>query len=91
VLAADVVFNREVMGTTARFFATRADLAALIQIAETQPGEMKAMGLEGQERVCRRYNWDEVAEGYEDLCYRLIERQQLVSKPSGPSRQLRRR
>ncbi|MFC0463353.1 DUF1972 domain-containing protein [Kineococcus gynurae] len=65
--AFDVRFNREVLGGASRYFATPADVAALVESAEADP-----RATADRARACRAraslYDWDEVATGYEQLC-----------------------
>jgi glycosyltransferase involved in cell wall biosynthesis len=66
----DVGFNREVLGPSGRFFASPAELAALLEAAEADPADVRARA--AQARVeAKRYDWDEVAKAYEQLCERL--------------------
>ena len=73
VVALDVVFNREVLGETGEFFSDAEHLAALLDAADGQRAELAARGCAGQQRVRERYDWDEVAEGYERLCAHLAQ------------------
>ncbi len=74
VLAFDVNFNREVAGPDARYFATPADLAALLDEAEADPEGAVAAGSALQQRASQRYRWDAVTDGYEALAQRLAQR-----------------
>ncbi len=69
-MAYDVVFNRDVLGPAGRFFATPAELAALLDAAEADPGEVAERALRTRAEA-DRYDWDEVAKRYEQLCERL--------------------
>lgn len=69
-LAYDVVFNRDVLSETGAFFATPDELATLVDQAEAAPEQVAERGRRCQDRA-RRYNWDEVAKQYEQLCERL--------------------
>ena len=71
VLAIDVVFNREVLGTDGAFFSDPAGLAALLERAEADPDSTRRTGTALQSRAAVRYRWDDVADRYEDLCRRL--------------------
>ncbi len=66
VVAFDVSFNREVVGQTGRYFANEADVEQHLEEAEAQPADCIARGAELQVEI-HRYDWDEVAENYEDL------------------------
>jgi glycosyltransferase involved in cell wall biosynthesis len=70
-IAFDVNFNREVLIDTGRYFATAADVATEIELAEAYPEVTRRRGIEGQ-RAAYRYDWDEVASRYEDLCVELV-------------------
>ncbi len=72
VLANDVVFNREVLGSHhGRFFATPTELRTLLHESEADPDGMAKRGRGLQRRAERRYSWDKVAAAYEDLAFRL--------------------
>ncbi len=70
MLAYDVVFNREVLGDTGRFFATRPRVALLAEAEENRSRTIAR-------RSCRPdqggdfYRWDDVAGKYRDLAVRL--------------------
>lgn len=67
--AFDVDFNREVLSTAGRYFGTADDVAALVEEAEDGAGLAERGEL--ARAFARRYDWDKVAEGYEQLCYEL--------------------
>ena len=69
-LAYDVVFNREVLDDAGRFFRTEDDVAALVRWAEDEPAEVAGLRLRSLDRA-GRYDWDDVAKRYEQLCQRL--------------------
>ena len=69
-LAYDVVFNRDVLGPCGRFFRSPAELAALLDKAEADPAEMARLAGRVREQAAR-FDWDEVAKRYEQLCERL--------------------
>lgn len=71
VLAYDVDFNREVLGTDGRFFTTAETLRELIDDAEHHASQSQDVGQRLQRRARDLYDWDLVAEGYEDLATRL--------------------
>lgn len=71
VLAYDVGFNREVVGTEGEFFADPAALSKLFELAEAQPEVMHELGLRLRARAQERYQWDAVATGYADLLARI--------------------
>lgn len=84
IIALDVVFNREVVGTSGRFFRTATELTELLNAAKAT--------LEGQHqrragvrtRAEREYRWDDVAGSYEQLCRRLADREHRtrISRPT---------
>lgn len=59
-IAFDSVFNREVLGETGDYFTGPEDLAALLDDYRPRTG--------GLAEVAARYDWDDVARGYEELC-----------------------
>ncbi|MDT4974311.1 MAG: hypothetical protein QOG98_69 [Pseudonocardiales bacterium] len=70
-IAFDVNFNREVLEGTGRYFATASDVAAELELAEAYPEVTRQRGIEGQ-RAAYRYDWDDVAARYEELCVELV-------------------
>jgi glycosyltransferase involved in cell wall biosynthesis len=72
VIAADVPFTREVAGDDAEYFRSQRDVTRLIEQVERDPGTARARGGRGRSRVVERYDWDEVASGYEAMCERLV-------------------
>jgi glycosyltransferase involved in cell wall biosynthesis len=83
--AFDVSFNREVIGDAGRFWRTPDDVAALIEAAESDPGQTRRRGVSGSERA-RTYTWEQVAEAYGDLCCRLARGELKRSGVSGRRR-----
>jgi glycosyltransferase involved in cell wall biosynthesis len=81
-IAYDVGFNREVLGETGAYFRTKEDLARELVRAEADPDRIRDEGLNLQEAV-RRYDWDDVADGYEELCRGLADRTFPRHRPSG--------
>ena len=71
--AFDVNFNREVLGQSGRFFTTPQDVTALIESAESDPESVHRRGVTAREQA-RRYDWDDVATRYEQMCARLVAR-----------------
>lgn len=69
-LAFDVGFNREVLGDAGVFFSGPADLADLLAAAEADPDETATRGKAARVNA-ERYDWDDVADRYEDLCVKL--------------------
>ena len=89
-IAFDVSFNREVLAETGRYFATARDVTAEIELAEQYPVATRDRG-ETAQRIAFRYDWDDVAQRYDDLCERLVadgpvprgDRGGRVGRPSG--------
>jgi glycosyltransferase involved in cell wall biosynthesis len=69
-IAFDVVFNREVLGDAGQFFATPAQVKELVEAAEKDPDATRSRGLAAGERAAA-YDWDNVADQYEQLCLSL--------------------
>ena len=74
VIAWDVSFNREVAGEVATYFDSADAASDRIDEAETSPGVTFARGVRLRERARRLYNWEDVADGYEELAHRLAAR-----------------
>jgi glycosyltransferase involved in cell wall biosynthesis len=82
-IAFDVNFNREVLVGTGRYFASAAHVAAELELAEEYPEATRQRGIEGQ-RAASRYDWDDVAARYEQLCIELVESHPGArSRPTG--------
>jgi glycosyltransferase involved in cell wall biosynthesis len=64
VLAHDNVFNREVTGGYARYFATREQLGVELTTTETDLKAARDTGEAGQQHVKTTYRWDAVADAY---------------------------
>nr|WP_212721610.1 glycosyltransferase [Nocardioides dongxiaopingii] len=86
VIAYDVNFNREVLGDGAGFFLTPNDVARMVEKAESTAGETVATGVLLQARARQHYDWDRVAEGYEDLARRLAAGESTRGTASGRRR-----
>ena len=69
--AFDVVFNREVLGDAGRYFSTADDVKNLFEAAEADPEGTRRRGLTAKERAAL-YDWDNVADQYENLCRKLV-------------------
>ena len=80
--AYDVSFNREVLRGHGRFFRTPADVAALVEAAEADPGGTRARGRDTRDRALD-YDWDDVADAYERLARETVARGALRHRPSG--------
>jgi glycosyltransferase involved in cell wall biosynthesis len=84
-IAFDVSFNREVLQSSGRYFSTPDDVATEVTAAEADPTRVRRDG--NRARVmAARYDWDDVASGYETLCRRLAARDFPRSRPSGRRR-----
>jgi glycosyltransferase involved in cell wall biosynthesis len=70
--AYDVSFNREVLGESGRFWTTIDDVSRLVEECEGDAARVGQRALAAQDEASR-YNWDDVAEGYEKLCLRLAD------------------
>jgi len=71
--AFDVSFNREVLREAGRYWSTPADVRGLVESAEADEVGTAARGRASRVRAAS-YDWDEVADRYEDLCLRLAGR-----------------
>jgi glycosyltransferase involved in cell wall biosynthesis len=71
-LANDNVFNRDVLGEDGRFWSDAAGVAALVEGAEANAAEAAAIGRRLQERAEETYDWDAIADGYEELAARMV-------------------
>jgi glycosyltransferase involved in cell wall biosynthesis len=85
VIGYDVDFNREVAGDAGSYFRDAADVARLVETAEADPGAVARAGACAR-RLARRYDWDEVAAGYEQLARRLATRNLPRMRPDGRRR-----
>ena len=79
-IAFDVVFNREVLLGAGRYFDDVHQVTREIESAEASPLTTRVRGREGR-RSADRYDWDDVAIRYDELCDSL----------AGPGGRLRRR
>ncbi len=84
-IAFDVTFNREVLGSTGRYFRDADGLGEAVVEAEGSPERTVARGIESGERAAI-YDWDEVAARYEALCADLAREGQRRDRPSGRRR-----
>ena len=72
--AFDVVFNREVLGESGRYFGSSADVREQVERSENEPVETRMLGSLARLRA-DSYDWDEVTDRYERLCLRLAGRE----------------
>jgi glycosyltransferase involved in cell wall biosynthesis len=84
-IAFDVAFNREVLEDTGSYFGTAADVAVRLQEAEADPEGTRGRGRAARERA-HRYDWDDVADRYEELLRRLAADGPRRERPSGRRR-----
>jgi glycosyltransferase involved in cell wall biosynthesis len=82
VLAYDVDFNREVVGDAGRYFVSPAEVALLVDGAEAEPQRVDGAGVRAR-AIAKKYDWDDVAAGYEELALRLAGRRFPTRRPSG--------
>ncbi|WP_082487342.1 DUF1972 domain-containing protein [Leifsonia sp. Root112D2] len=71
VIAFDVIFNREVLGPDGQYFANVDAVARYVNEAESAPQMTSQNGNRLQARARARYDWEDVATGYESLASRL--------------------
>jgi glycosyltransferase involved in cell wall biosynthesis len=81
-IAFDVSFNREVLGEFGEYFSSPSEVGTAIVTAEVNRSQTVADGLRLQ-RAIQRYNWDDAAQRYEQLCGRLASRSFPALRPSG--------
>jgi glycosyltransferase involved in cell wall biosynthesis len=81
--AFDVNFNREVLGSAGRYFGCPDDVARLVEEAEAHPARIRARGSESR-KIAARYDWNDVADRYEALCYALDSK--TLGGMQGPAR-----
>ena len=72
VLAWDVVFNREVLGTVGSYFDDSDSLAILLDDVELSPHHVLEVGDALQARAEAHYCWEDVTTRYEALAARLV-------------------
>jgi glycosyltransferase involved in cell wall biosynthesis len=71
VIAFDVIFNREVAQGHATYFASRDDIASLVEEIEGDPASAIDRAERARRDVSNRYDWDRVADAYEELLCKL--------------------
>lgn len=79
--AFDVGFNREVLESSGRYFADPQDVARLVAEAELPSSDAPARG-EQVRQIALRYNWDQVADGYEQLSRDLARSRARAPRPA---------
>jgi hypothetical protein len=70
-IAYDVNFNREVVGESATYFRTAAEVTAEIEAAEADDVDLRSRRYLARD-IALRYDWDDVAERYQRLCAALV-------------------
>lgn len=80
--AFDVNFNREVLGTNGEYFSGADDIPALVHTAEASESDTLLRGKKSQSDALA-YDWDRVADGYEQLCLSLAGRRGARGRRSG--------
>jgi len=86
VIAWDVNFNREVAGGDADYFGSAEQLAPLLERAEREPVRAARRGDSLRERARNLYDWDDVADGYENLGLRLFAGESIHERRRIPAR-----
>jgi glycosyltransferase involved in cell wall biosynthesis len=81
-IAFDVSFNREVLGDSGEFFSDPVSVSELISAAEQDRDATLLRGKAAQVRA-KAYDWDDIANRYEELCHRLAMRDFPQKRPSG--------
>jgi glycosyltransferase involved in cell wall biosynthesis len=81
-IAFDVSFNHEVVGEFGEYFSSPSEVGAAVVKAELDRCQAVTAGLQLQGAI-QRYNWDDVAEDYEQLCARLSSLRLPARGPSG--------
>lgn len=79
--AFDVSFNREVLGDSGRYFVDAESAAIAIEEAEAA-AEMTAFRARDARIRAESYDWEDVADAYEELCLRLARHE--VARPRRP-------
>lgn len=69
VIAHENVFNREVVGDQARFFATPDDVQTAVLNDEHDVEAAIGRGVTGRQRAARLYRWDVIAGAYAELAH----------------------
>lgn len=73
ILAHDNAFNAEVLGDYGLLFKDAAELAEKIDLIEQKPELAQCYRLRAPERIRTVYNWERVADQYEELFYQLAD------------------
>ncbi len=81
VLAYDVNFNRDVLAGAGRYFGDDVDVARLVETAETDIEGAREQGRQARERA-HDYDWDDVTDRYEALCFDLVRGRRGAVQPA---------
>lgn len=68
--AYNVSFNEEVLRGSGQYFSNSLEVSFLVETAEDDPAEVVDRGKKAYKESLR-YDWDEVAQAYERLCFNL--------------------
>jgi glycosyltransferase involved in cell wall biosynthesis len=85
VTAYDVDFNREVLVDAGRYFRTPEDVARQVAAVEADPQGVARAGRRSRD-LAARYDWEQVAAGYEELARDLATRTFPARRPTGRRR-----
>ncbi|MBM7807380.1 glycosyltransferase involved in cell wall biosynthesis [Geodermatophilus bullaregiensis] len=85
VTAFDVDFNREVVRDAGRYFRTPRDVARELAAVEADAEGTRRAGRRAR-ILAARYDWDDVADGYEELARRLVAGEVPARRPTGRRR-----
>ena len=83
-IAYDVTFNREVVADSGRYFRTVAEVAREVERAEASPERTRQRGRRARQ-LAANYDWDDVADSYEQLCQRLVAAGGRLTRGQRPS------
>jgi glycosyltransferase involved in cell wall biosynthesis len=67
VIAHDNPFNREVLGDSGLYFATRSELASTVNAVDRNQVEADIRRQKAAQIVKSKYNWDQIASAYFEL------------------------
>jgi glycosyltransferase involved in cell wall biosynthesis len=67
IIAHDNVFNREVAAGAAFYFSNAADLPGVLATMSADPARVQAMRAAARQRVESIYNWNAIADRYQEL------------------------
>jgi glycosyltransferase involved in cell wall biosynthesis len=73
VIAHDNCFNREVLGTSGRYWSTSDEVTSLVKALDEDRIDALARGIMAREIVRARYQWDNIADAYLELLNDTVE------------------